>query len=118
VFFSSAVFVVRPWFASAFGDTRPAKTDGSYVGDDASARIDPSFGSSATIAPPRAAHCPFACASEMPYWSAFSAACWSFRSSVRRSVWPGFANAVVITEPCGRPSESWCRRWVPATPRR
>src|SRR5665213_716641 len=66
-FFTSAVFCVRPWFASAFVDTRPAKTDGSYVGDEASARIDPSFGSSATIAPPRAAHWPLARARLMPY---------------------------------------------------
>ncbi len=71
---------MSPWFASAFSETRPAKTDGSKPGDDALARIEPSLGSSATIAPPRAAHWPLFCASLMPYCSAFSAACCSPRS--------------------------------------
>ncbi len=62
--------------------TRPEKSDGLYVGEDADARIAPVCGSIATIAPPSAAHWPLLCASWIPYASAFCAACWRPESSV------------------------------------
>ena len=58
--------MVSPARASALVVTRPEYTDGLYVGEEAIATIAPFRGSSATIAPPRAAHSPFACASRMP----------------------------------------------------
>ena len=52
------------------------KTDGSKVGYDASASIEPSRGSIATTAPPSAAQPLFSCASVIPSRSACSAARW------------------------------------------
>src|SRR5207237_4611342 len=65
-FFAGPVFGVNPWLASDDFVTRPAYTDGLYVGEEAMARIEPSRGSMATIAPPRAAHWWFACARRIP----------------------------------------------------
>src|SRR5205814_6617622 len=44
-FFAGPVFGVSPWLASAAFVTRPAYTEGLYVGEEAIARIEPSRGS-------------------------------------------------------------------------
>src|SRR4051812_12781413 len=51
-FIDSAARDVSPGASGAFSRTRPTYSDGGYVGFDASARTEPSRGSSATIAPP------------------------------------------------------------------
>ena len=56
----SGLFAPSSYSASSFfGSTRPTNTDGLKVGADAIASTAPSRGSSATIAPPLAAHCSF-----------------------------------------------------------
>src|SRR5438105_5868835 len=117
-FLAGPVFGVSPWLASEAFVTWPAYTDGLYVGDEAIARTEPSRGSIATIAPPRAAHSWFDCASWIPYASAFSAACWSLTSIVSRTEFPGVGRSVGWTRLRGRPSESRYMRSSPLTPRR